>query len=73
MHFPNIVRRLGAVPGLVRLVSIVLECISFALLTMRQSPGEGYMTDYMIVGFSRLIPDSASHHCPFRLAERLID
>lgn len=61
MHYPNIVRRLGAVPGLVRLVSIVLECISVVLLTMRQSPGEGYMTDYMIVGFA-LIPDSASHH-----------
>lgn len=51
MHYPNIVRRLGAVPGLMRLVSIVLECISVVLLVTRQRPGEGYMTDYMIVGF----------------------
>lgn len=73
MHYPDVIRRLGAVPGLLRLVSIVLECISVVLLTTRQRPGEGYITDYMIVGCLRLIPDSASHHCLFRLIDWLTD
>lgn len=51
MYYPSFVRRLGAIPGLVRLVSLVLECISVALLALHQREGEGYTTDYMIVSY----------------------
>lgn len=55
MYYPNVVRQLGAIPGLVRLVSLILECISVILLTLHHSAGEGYTTDYMILSYLILV------------------
>lgn len=63
MHYPNIVRRLGAVPGLVRLLSLALEVISIVLLTLRHRSGEAYVTDYLIVSLGLFqLPSSLQTH-----------
>lgn len=49
MHYPSPLRRLGVVPGLVRLTAIVLEVLSFVLLCLRHDPEYEWTTSYVIV------------------------
>lgn len=60
MYFPSPLRRLGAVPGLLRLLSLVLECLSIIILAIRHQHDVTYTTDYMIVSVSF----SLSTHLP---------
>lgn len=49
MHYPGLLSRVGAVPGLVRLTALVLEVISFILLAVHHSPIYDWTTSYLIV------------------------
>lgn len=49
MHLPNPLRRQGVVPGLARLISLILECISVVTLALEKDPYREYTTDYVIV------------------------
>lgn len=49
MHYPGPLRRLGVVPGLVRLMALVLEVLSFVLLWLRHDPEYNWTTSYVIV------------------------
>lgn len=49
MHLPSPLRRQGMVPGLARLVSLILECISIVILAINKDPYGEYTTDYIIV------------------------
>lgn len=51
-HYPNLLRRLGAVPGLVRLVALAVEMITFVLLAFRHRLDNEYTTSYLIVSLS---------------------
>ncbi|CAN8104049.1 unnamed protein product [Discula destructiva] len=51
MFLPDPLRRQGAIPGLARLISLVLECISIAILALHKDPHEVYTTDYVILGY----------------------
>lgn len=49
MYYPSPLRRLGVVPGLVRLIAIILEVLSFVLLCLRHDPEYQWTTSYVIV------------------------
>ena len=49
MHYPGPLRRLGVVPGLVRLIAIILEVLSLVLLCLRHDPEYDWTTSYVIV------------------------
>ena len=49
MHYPGPIRRLGVVPGLLRLTALVLEVLSFVLLCLRHDPKYSWTTSYVIV------------------------
>lgn len=51
MSFPRLLRRSGAVPALVRLIALLLGCISLVLLAGHGHP-KVYTTDYLIVRVS---------------------
>lgn len=54
MYYLHILRRQGAVPGLTRLISLILECISSMFLLLHQNSREVYTTDYTIVSYDHL-------------------
>lgn len=49
MHYPSPLRRLGVVPGLLRLIAVVLEVLSLILLCLRHDPEYSWKTSYVIV------------------------
>lgn len=49
MHYPSPLRRLGVVPGVVRLIAIVLQVLSLVLLCIRHDPEYDWTTSYVIV------------------------
>jgi hypothetical protein len=49
MQYPGPLRRQGVVPGLVRLVAVVLEALSFFLLLFHHDPEYSWTTSYVIV------------------------
>ena len=49
LYYPGPLSRLGAVPGLVRLVAFILEVFSIILLAVRHSPSYDWTTSYSIV------------------------
>ncbi|POS71420.1 hypothetical protein DHEL01_v210182 [Diaporthe helianthi] len=49
MHCPSPLRRIGIIPGLVRLTAIVLEILSFVLLCIRHDPEYDWTTSYLIL------------------------
>lgn len=51
-HYPNLLRRLGAVPGLVRLLALAVETITLVLLVLRHQMDHSYTTSYIIVSSS---------------------
>lgn len=49
MYYPGFFSRVGAVPGLIRLIALALEIISLLLLAVRHSPDYDWTTSYLIV------------------------
>lgn len=50
MYYPSLLLRRGAVPALLRLIALVLECISVLFIAVRQVDANGsHATDYLIV------------------------
>lgn len=49
MHYPGPLRRLGVVPGVIRLTALALEVLSFVLLLLRHDTEYDWTTSYVIV------------------------
>ncbi|KAG8164121.1 hypothetical protein KVR01_006039 [Diaporthe batatas] len=54
-HYPGPLRRLGIVPGTVRLTAIILEVLSFVFLCIRHDPDYNWTTSYVILAYLILI------------------
>lgn len=59
MHYPSPLRRLGVVPGVVRLIAIVLQVLSLVLLWIRHDPEYDWTTSYVIVSLLILFLERA--------------
>ncbi|KAK2606768.1 hypothetical protein N8I77_005499 [Diaporthe amygdali] len=55
MQYPSPLRRIGIVPGVLRLTALVLEILSFILLWLRHEPGYDWTTSYVILVYLILI------------------
>lgn len=55
MRYPFPLRRLGATPGLLRLVCLFLECLSIVILGLRHRHDVSYTTDYLIVSLLSVV------------------
>lgn len=69
MHYPSPLRRLGVVPGLVRLIAIVLEILSFVFLCLKHDPEYSWTTSYVIVSEPSVSHSWQSHSNETRFYE----